>query len=44
MNDMLRRRTEILPKIERWFEHFEKAKNDPIHLEELDPENTEMSM
>lgn len=38
------RRTEILPKIERWIEHFQKVKKDPIHLKELDPKNTEMSM
>ena len=44
INIMPCRRTEILPKIERWIKHFEKAKKDPIQFEELDPENTEMSM
>ena len=29
---------------ERLIEHFEKAKKDPIHLVELDPENTEISL
>lgn len=33
-----------MPEIERWIEHFEKAKEDPIHLVELDAENAEISM
>jgi adenylosuccinate synthase len=43
VNNMPCRRTEILPQIERWIKHFERAKQDPIHLVELDPEKAEIS-
>ena len=36
------RRTEIIPEIERWIMHFEKAKEDLIHFVELDAENAEI--
>ena len=44
INNMPCRRTEIIPEIERWIEHLEKAKEDPIHLIELNSENAERSL
>ena len=37
------RRTEVLPEIERWIDHFDMAKKDPIHLIKLEPVNVEIS-
>ena len=35
--------TEVLPKLERWIDHFDMAKITPILLIEVEPESAEMS-
>ena len=40
---MITRRTEVLTEIERWIDHFEEAKQDQIHLVELEPESLDVT-
>ena len=43
VSDMPTRWTEVLPKLERWIDHFDMAKITQILLIEVEPESAEMS-